>query len=605
MKMTDEPKLETSELVGLPTNASTEKRRRRKKSSRKPSPKSVVVKRNVRWFFSEIAKIFHSPVGVASGFLEAVRGWKFSRNWTSVWLNLPTAVIIASVFAVFAFSNFRTEDGQLQELLVQSEEKCSTGTLEALCDQLDEVEFTKALGVSTIAKPKDVPIQLQPLTLKYVELLSQRVLDIEAADFRGLYRLALVHFLTNKKSLAMEEMKTLTSMSAGAFPQANAWLARRMVANIETGSDSIDYAAREEEIKPLFAKAFEWKNLDPRLMLAYAKLLEKGGDLQRAIIVTKRAASVKPEVNLDLARLYYRAGNADGLRESSYAVVDHFGKRLNTPLEQEGDRLAVAEAKRLSNKPLAAIELLKEGLMNKDPKPKLQRELSEVYLQIYRNTIEALPAKDPSDKVKWKVDFDALQMVIEADPTNPNFSLEIAKLLPIEVPPTKTLLDALKKQMQAGLTTSGTYILLAEGYYKLGRIKEAIKFWEIAIKQDPTNYLAINNLALVLAKDQPNSLDRPFEMLNRAVIAQPNNPELYDSLGEMYLIAKRPKDAINKLEKAIKLDQNRVNTREMLVKAYRAADMEDMAQVQLRVLASIQSAQEAIPLPPVSKSNEE
>jgi len=89
------------------------------------------------------------------------------------------------------------------------------------------------------------------------------------------------------------------------------------------------------------------------------------------------------------------------------------------------------------------------------------------------------------------------------------------------------------------------------------------------------------------------------------VVAEPYNTELYDSLGEMYLIAKRPKDAINKLEKAIKLDQNRVNTRQMLVEAYRAADMEDMAQVQLRVLASIQSAQEAIPLPPMSKSNEE
>jgi tetratricopeptide (TPR) repeat protein len=358
-------------------------------------------------------------------------------------------------------------------------------------------------------------------------------------------------------------------------------------------------------VHPILEKAIEWKNLDPRLMVAYAKILEKGGDLQRAIVVTKRAASIKPEASLDLARLYARAGNADGLRESSYAVEDHFGKKLNTALEQESDRLAVAEAKRLSNKPLAAIEVLKEGLLNKDPKPKLQRELSEVYLQMYRTTIESTEPKSPSDKVTWKVDFDALQKVIDTDPTNPNFSLEVARLLPIDVTPTKELLDSLKKQMQTGVTTSGTYILLAEEQYKLNKVKEAIKFWEIAIKQDPTNYLAINNLALVLAKDQPNNLDRPFQMLNQAVEAQPNNPELYDSLGELYLLANRPKDAINKLEKAIKLDQNRINTREMLVKAYQAADMEDMAQVQLRVIATIQSAQEANSLPPVSKSNDE
>ena len=603
--MTEEPKLEKAEHVSEETKSSPEKRRKRKKSSRKPSPKSVVVKRNLQWFFGEIAKIFHSPVGVAGGFLEAIRGWKFSRNWMSVWLNLPAAVLIASVFAIFSFSNFQTEDGQLQQLLVIGEEKCSTSTLEALCDQIDEDEFTKALGESTIVKAKEAPIQLGPLTLKYVELLSKRVLDIEAADFRGLYRLALVHFLTDQKSLAMTEMNQLATISAGAFPQANAWLARRMVASIQSRPGSAEYLASAEQVKPIFEKAFEWKNLDPRLMLAYAKILEKGGDLQRAIVVTKRAASMKPEASLDLARLYARAGNADGLRESSYAVEDHFGKKLNTPLEQESDRLAVAEAKRLSNKPLAAIEVLKEGLMNKDPKPKLQRELSEVYLQIYQNSIEKLESKDPSDKVKWKVDFDALQKVIDADPTNPNFSLEVARLLPIGVTPTKGLLDSLKRQMQTGITTSGTYILLAEEQYKQNKVKDAIRFWEIAIKQDPTNYLAINNLALVLAKDQPNNLDRPFEMLNQAVEAQPNNPELYDSLGELYLLANRPKDAINKLEKAIKLDQNRINTREMLVKAYKAADMEDMAQVQLRVIVTIQAAQEANSLPPASKSNDE
>lgn len=602
--MTEEPGLEKTEF-SEETKLSTEKLRRRKKISRKASPKSVVLKRNLQWFLSEIAKIFHSPVGVAGGFLEAVRGWKFSRNWMSVWLNLPAAVLIAAVFAIFAFSNFQTEDGQLQQLLVIGEEKCSTSTLEALCDQIDEDEFTKAIGESTIVKAKEAPIHLGPLTLKYVELLSKRVLDIESADFRGLYRLALLHFLTDQKSLSMTEMNQLATISAGAFPQANAWLARRMVASIESSPGSAEYLASAEQIKPIFEKAFEWKNLDPRLMLAYAKILEKGGDLQRAIVVTKRAASIKPEASLDLARLYARAGNADGLRECSYAVEDHFGKKLNTPLEQESDRLAVAEAKRLSNKPLAAIEVLKEGLMNKDPKPKLQRELSEVYLQMYRTTIESTEPKSLSEKVTWKVDFDALQKVVDADPTNPNFSLEVARLLPMDVTPTKALLDSLKKQMQSGVTTSGTYILLAEEQYKLNKVKEAIKFWEIAIKQDPTNYLAINNLALVLAKDQPDNLDRPFQMLNQAVEAQPNNPELYDSLGELYLLANRPKDAINKLEKAIKLDQNRINTREMLVKAYQAADMEDMAQVQLRVIATIQSAQEANSLPPVSKSNDE
>jgi len=260
---------------------------------------------------------------------------------------------------------------------------------------------------------------------------------------------------------------------------------------------------------------------------------------------------------------------------------------LNTPLEKDTDRLAVAEAKKITGRLEEASQVLSEGLANNKNRPEIRRELSEVQRLIYLKSVK----KTQNDA--FTADLSLLEAATETDDENPNISSEIARLLPLKIKPTKRLVDALKKQNDAGLTSASAFRLLAEGYYALGNPKEAIRNWELSLLKEPDDVSAINNLALSIAKSSDKNLDRSLELLAKAQQLAPNSPEILDTLGEVLMMADRPKEAINKFELAIRLDNRRLTTRQKLKTAYEAIGMQDMAKVQSAVIESIQDQMKA------------
>ena len=101
----------------------------------------------------------------------------------------------------------------------------------------------------------------------------------------------------------------------------------------------------------------------------------------------------------------------------------------------------------------------------------------------------------------------------------------------------------------------------------------------------------LNNLALVLAKTSEANVERSLNLLNKALSLSPGNAEILDSLGDVLLIAKRPKDAINKFELAIMRDVSRLETRKKLLVAYQLNGMEDMAKSLSDVIQKMEIAQ--------------
>ncbi|MCY2980478.1 MAG: hypothetical protein NTU79_17585 [Planctomycetota bacterium] len=536
---------------------------------------------NFNWFLKEIFKVVRSPIGVLGGLLDAARGWKFSRSWRSLLLNLPAVVFVAGVYIVYVFSRFHTADGEVQRFLVESEKICSTSTLEKACDQLIEPDFCREIGLAPPeADPKSAIVTTE-LTKKQVELLCKRILSIEADNQTAHYRLGLIYFINGNPQAATDEMRLLAEGKNYDFPQANAWLAK---SSISSGT------YLEEKSLPQWtanlAKAVAWKNGDVRLMRIYSRRLEQVGETQKAIVVAQKAAFIKPELNLDLARLYARVGNQQGLRECAYAVEECFGRKLNTSQEQDTDRLAIAEVWKLMGKLDLASTVLTQGLLDKPDRPLLNRELSEIQLIGYVESI----AQQPDGK--FRADLALLEKAAETAPDNPSISVEIAKLLPMGIQSTKKLVDVLKKQIHQDIVGAQAYMFLAEGYYGSGNIKEAIRNWELALQKDSRNTTAMNNLAVALARSNPANLDRPFELLSLALSLAPSSPELLDSLGDVLMIANRPKEAINKYELTIRQDKSRLSTRKKMVDAYKAIGMEDEAVAQSKVIQSMIEAAE-------------
>lgn len=184
-------------------------------------------------------------------------------------------------------------------------------------------------------------------------------------------------------------------------------------------------------------------------------------------------------------------------------------------------------------------------------------------------------------------DMARLESAIDADPNNPSISEQAARLLTQKIKPTKKIIDALRKQIEAGITTAESHSLLAQGFYLMGNEKEAIKNWEMAIAKNPNDANSHNNLAFCLFKSTTPNLDRALQLINTANTISPNNAEVLDTFGQILMAAKRPKEAINKFEQSINADENRIETRKKLVDAYLAAGIKDLAKAQQEVIESM------------------
>jgi len=529
------------------------------------------------WLGREFLKFFSSPAGVAGGLLDAFRGWRFSRSWVRFGFHLPSVVLLSAVYLVLGFSILGREDSRIQLLSVQSEKRCVTRLMEESCEELSEDEFSKVPGLSNIEIVHYKTVPISDLTMRYTELLSKRILSIQSRNQIAHYRLGMIYHLTERYEEATSEMSELANGKYGECVQANAWMAKDLLKKRAAGRE-----VTTTELVAQLEKASKWKNVDFRLVCYFARILEETGDTTKAISLTKQAAAKKPELNLDLARMYYRQGYQQELRSAATAAEDLFMKRLNTLKEKESDRLAVAETRRMTGRLELAAEILVEGSPNKNSGPATRRELSEIYRLIYLKSVFQ------SEAGTYQADLSQLEKVADTDPSNSNISGEIAKLLSLKVKPTKKLVDVLRKQIELGISNAEAHLLLAERYFETGNNKEAIRNWEIALGKNPNQISALNNLALLLARESENNIDRSIELLNRANALSPNNAEILDSLGDILMMANRPKDAINKFELAIRVDSQRIGTRKKLVDAYQSSGMEDDAKTLRKVIEKME-----------------
>lgn len=533
---------------------------------------------NLTWFILEIVRILSTPLGALGGMLDAIRGWRYSRNSLCLWLNFPVFLLVLAVYVTLAFSLVERRDAKIQRYAVTSERSLSTRVLER--EAFSQFRFM-ATDPEQVKRDSQGGSELTEFNLRYADLLARRIISIEPGNALGHYRLALLKSVTGERQLASESMHALANGKYGLFPQANAWVASEMIDAKERG-ENIDLQA----LGSYLGIAVDWTDVPVRLLQVYSNLLEQNNYTAEAVNVIKTAAQRVPEMNLELARLYSRLKSEDALRETSYRVEEVFGTRLNEGKDRDVDRLAIAEVRLLTGKHNQAIAILEEGIaLSNNTRPQLSRGLSTLYANLFEKSIKL------DDNGKLRADMTLLEAAAQADPNDPLISEQITKLLKHGVAPSKNVLRILSKQIEAGVTTASAHNLLAEGFLAKGNEREAIKNWEIALKKSPNDVFACNNLAHAACKKDPPDIPRALELIERASKYAPENEEVLDTYGEVLLKADRPKEAVNKLEKALRINPLRLGTRKRLVEAYEAAGLSEMAKAQQQMLDEATAAQ--------------
>ena len=109
-------------------------------------------------------------------------------------------------------------------------------------------------------------------------------------------------------------------------------------------------------------------------------------------------------------------------------------------------------------------------------------------------------------------------------------------------------MELLKKHVEKQSTDLGAKMLLAERQM-VGDSTAAMVTYELALQQNPDNYIASNNLAYLYL--QKGDIDKAMPYGERAVELKPNNSAALDTLAQIYVAEKDYKEALNLYDRAI------------------------------------------------------
>ena len=110
--------------------------------------------------------------------------------------------------------------------------------------------------------------------------------------------------------------------------------------------------------------------------------------------------------------------------------------------------------------------------------------------------------------------------------------------------------------------------------------EEAATHLELAYKLQPNFTVVLNNLAWVLAHQDPPDLERALELASQAVKQSPNEGLYHDTLGTIYLKQEKYKDAAAELQLALPSVDNPIAVRKKLVTVYTKLNMPEQVEVQ-------------------------
>jgi tetratricopeptide (TPR) repeat protein len=511
-------------------------------------------------------RIASNPIILLHAIYDTFYFWLRSRNWRRMLLSIPIVATFAFFYFTVGSQSIQSDDRLAQQYSMAAQSQVATQTL------------TNAVLAKYDAKAKSTPNeQIVPSEkLQKLSVTLKRLLQLNPSDTYGLYAQALVTELNGDSERCQTILKAIAPDQNAGFAPAHAMIAAGLIAEFNAGKVEV----RERLVHHL-QEAIEWPDVDSRFLVAYSQIIENPKSRSRVIDLLKQAASRNPDFNLQLAFAARRFGFEGESRLAAEKALKHHEIKIGHNANSTEDWLALSKSHLLLSKFTEAKKLLKDALDNSQLDQKLvRRELSDTYRAEFYSTIKP-------DGNKSAAKFGLLESAAEADPSNPAVAEDISLLMSMEQQLSQSLLAFLKSHIDQNTATGATYFNVSNEYVKRNNFTEAIRYLELALKNNPASLEAQNNLGLLLARHHPEQISRSLELIEQAYSANPSNFEVIDSYGEILLVAKRPMEAIAKLTTSLNVNKSRVQTRMLLVRAYEEAGLSEMAQAHREALEQL------------------
>jgi tetratricopeptide (TPR) repeat protein len=503
---------------------------------------------------------------------EALEEWLRSRFWKKIALatlpllllsGLPVLVLWGYAMSSQSLTNWYAREFQIAVDSDKVEDKPSS---------------VDSFSVTAVETPDDD----KPVGLDLADLTSRRLLTLqpsnEIARFyvaQGMYRSGLVFF--GKKII-----RELAPDDRIGYPPAHAWIVDDLIKTAQQQKAEIAPKSLLHHVKA----ACESTDVDARMLVFHAALLDNEGKRDEALSCLQRAANKDQKYWVDVAKFSRRMGKNELSLDAAKNALNFFSQQLaeakeGTPFEQlETMRVQIAISHALLNNHDKAIDVLMQGLRKDQPCVVLRSALSNAHLARYQYNLERL--RDP-----LKVGLEDIESAMSWNPSNAQVADLVSQLMVLQAEQKEKIGAMLREQIRSGEGAALTHVLLANEAIIDGKNDEALPHLEIAYLHFPNALNVLNNLSLVLATTSKPDLVRAQELIDKAVTIGGESTELMDTRGQILAIAGKDMEAIRSFEKSIALAPGRIRTRERLITLYEKVGFVEMIAPQQAAIENI------------------
>ncbi len=379
-----------------------------------------------------------------------------------------------------------------------------------------------------------------------------------------LYGLATAAEGLGQGERAQALMKELTPPDQPGYGPAHFWQARRLL-GVALSSPPARERARAHLLKALDGE-IEDRDLAHGLL---CELYMADNKLDLAEPHLNKAINSRPQLRLRAAQMYAVRGDTNRARHEAELAAGYFQRRVQSDLTDLAARGLWAEALTFLERFPEAVDVLEEGWAATREASFLRAE-GDVHA-VWHDTV----GRESGDTLGRRLEL--LEQGLRKDPANTNLLERLLRLTSLEGADGERARSALRALLAGGKATGPVHFALSVDAMRRNRPEEGRMHLEQALRLSPELPMVANNLAWVLAHNEPPDLPRALDLAQTAVEQAPKNLSFRHTRGVVLAKLGRWQDALVDLEAALPQNPESPDLHRLLASAYDKLGSPDMA----------------------------
>lgn len=311
----------------------------------------------------------------------------------------------------------------------------------------------------------------------------------------------------------------------------------------------------------------------PQIQQAWAVYYLGVEQYDDAVAALDKAAVTDPNYYQLIASIYKSQGRNSESKAALNKAANEFKKLLEKDRLNHRARVSYANALVQMEQHDEAKAILLQG--NRiQPDAIIKRALSEFYVQQHNRAQKN--GLNAAAQMKYLTD------AINFDPYYAPAYSQMMRLFhdgTVSDESTQVIRTTFQNIVASDNPTPWAHLALSNILWREGKKDQAQFHLERAYALEKKIVIVLNNLAWMIAHSEDPDLERARELAETAVKQTPENLQARDTLGTIYLMLGRNRDAVGELEKALPGSSDKKATHKKLATAYKNLEMEDLSKI--------------------------